>query len=122
MKKEADQKKRAEKFFKETPRELISLLFSKELSRQLAEICLKEGTRDEKSVKKVAELVTRTIIGKLPPKEFLNTLKKESKLSPSLAARIFSSIDSLIFSKVRSSLNKLYLKKKNKDKYREPIE
>lgn len=93
------------------PEDIKFLFFSEAFENTLADICLSHKIKDEESQKQVGYQVGKVLIGNLPPKDFINALKKNTELSPPTAASVGSEIDNRIFSVVRESLNTLYKEK-----------
>jgi len=130
--------------YKNLPKDLQKAIFSEENTRNLREICLKNGVRDEDIIFELTKNLGYVFFGLLSPNELQDVLEKELKIEKSKAEQIASEISRFIFLPVKNSLEALYnieikpslkpkilplsskaaLKRKPKkgDKYREPIE
>lgn len=83
-------------------------LFSEENYDIISEICDANGLADENSKSQLMKYVGKTLIGKLPIKDFIVTIELEMELDAEVAKEISKEIDKRIFSHLRIALNKIY--------------
>ncbi len=83
-------------------------LFSEENYDIISEICDANGLADENSKSQLMKYVGKTLIGKLPIKDFIVTIELEMELDAKVAKEISREIDKKIFSHLRIALNKIY--------------
>lgn len=134
-------KEQLQQLYINLPKDLQEAIFSEENTRNLREICLKNGVRDEDIIFEVTKNLGYVFLGLLPPNELQDVLEKELNLEKAKTEQIASEISRFIFLPVKNSLEALYnieikaglkpkvfplpsTKKrlKKEDKYREPTE
>lgn len=134
-------KEQLQQLYINLPKDLQEAIFSEENTRNLREICLKNGVRDEDIIFEITKNLGYVFLGLLPPNELQDVLEKELNLEKAKAEQIASEISRFIFLPVKNSLEALYKieikaglkpkvfplpstekRLKKGDKYREPIE
>lgn len=139
-------KEQLQQLYKSLPKDLQEATFSKEVGRNIHEICTKNGIVDQDTISEIAKDVGYVFLGLLPPSEFAYILEKDLKLEKSKAEGIAAEITRFVFLPIRASLEALYKmeirpsvkpgaplappgvpsppkkKAKRKDVYREPTE
>lgn len=103
-------KKQYPEFFKEASDKLIELAISTETASQIAEICLKNGVKESEKIEKIAYYINFVLLSQLPPGTLPKALKKNLKLKPEIAEKIFQEVNETIFFRVKDDLAKLYPK------------
>ena len=94
------------KLYKKIPQELKDALFSEETGNDIYEICERNDVLDQH--KQILVLVSRVLLGTLPPKEFEEMLKKELKIAKQTVKKVVQEINRFIFYPVRPLLEELY--------------
>ncbi len=94
------------KLYNKLPQELKGALFAEEMGNDIYEICERNDVLDQH--KQILALVSRVLLGTLPPKEFEEMLKKELKLTKETIKKVVQEINRFIFYPVRPSLEELY--------------
>lgn len=94
------------KLYKKLPQELKDALFAEETGNDIYEICEKNNILNQH--KEILVLVSRVLLGTLPPKEFEPMLKKELKLTKETTKKVSQEINRFIFYPVRPLLEELY--------------
>ena len=128
--------------FKKLPEELQKHILAEETAKDIYDICLRNEVDD--MAPEVADIVSRVLMGLLPPDELPETLEKELKIDKGMAKKISQEINRFIFYPVKANLEELYkieiappagmpkvgpplpeekpVEPKREDVYREPIE
>lgn len=101
-------KEQLSELYKNLPKDLQEATFSKEVGRNIQEICTKNGVADRDTISEVAKNVAYVFLGLLPPNEFSYVLEKELKLEKDKAEEIAAGITRFVFLPVRASLEALY--------------
>ncbi len=94
------------KLYKKLPQELKDALSAQEIGNDIYEICERNDILDKH--KQILVLVSRVLLGTLPPKEFEEMLKKELKLTKETIKKVIREINRFVFYPVRSLLEELY--------------
>ena len=94
--------------YENLPEIIKDSLFSEENYDIISEICDANGLNDENSKSQLMKYVGKTLIGKLPIKDFIVTIELEMELDAKVAKEISKEIDKKIFSHLRIALNKIY--------------
>ncbi len=101
-------KEQLSQLYKNLPKDLQEALFSEENTRNLREICLKNGVMDEDIIFKLTKNLAYVFLGLLPPNELQGVLEKELNLKNSQAEQIASEISRYLFLPLKKSLEALY--------------
>lgn len=96
------------KEYEKLPDIIKDALFSEENFTIVSSICEKYNLKDDESKSQLMKYVGKTLMGKLPIKEFFINLELEMNLDTKRAREISDDIDRKIFSHLRIALNKLY--------------
>lgn len=94
--------------YEKLPDIIKDALFSEKNYNIVSEVCEKNGLNEEELKSQLMKYIGKTLMGKLPIKEFFVTIELEMELETSLAKKISDEIDRRIFSHLRIDLNKLY--------------
>lgn len=108
MKKTGDSKDAFWKEYEKLPDAIKEALFSEENFKIVSDICEVNGVTGEDSKSELMKYVGRTLMGKLPIKDFFVTLELEMDMETNKAKTISREIDRKIFSGLRIALNKIY--------------
>lgn len=118
-------------FFERVLPELIEFVLSEETSSKIAEICLKNGVKDEEKIEKIAYRITLVLLERFPGEKLVETIEKEGGLAPEAAQKISAEVNRLIFSQIpapasppppKEEATEEPPKPPGKDVYREPVE
>ena len=101
-------KEQLSQLYKDLPKDLKEALFSEENSRNLREICFKNGVRDEDIIFEIIKNLGYVFLGLLVPNELQDVLEKGLKIEKSKAEQITSEISRFIFLPIKNSLETLY--------------
>jgi hypothetical protein len=108
MKKTGDSKDAFWKEYEKLPDAIKEALFSEENFKIVSDICEINGITDDSSKSQLMKYIGRTLMGKLPIKDFFITLELEMDMETKKAKAISREIDRKIFSGLRIALNKIY--------------
>ena len=108
MKSTGDSKETFWKEYEKLPDPIKEALFSEENFKIVSDICEANGITSDESKSKLMKYVGKTLMGKLPIKDFFVTLELEMDMETNKAKAISREIDRKIFSGLRIALNKIY--------------
>ena len=108
MEKTENSKEAFWKEYEKLPDPIKEALFSEENFKIVSDICEANEISDEISKSQLMKYVGKTLMGKLPIKEFPITLELEMDMDKEKARTISREIDRKIFSSLRIALNKIY--------------
>jgi len=121
--------------YKYLPEDLQKATFSEEVGSKIQEICFNNEITEDDVIFEIIKNIGYVFLGLLPPNEFPDFLEKELEIKKESANKITLEITNAVFLPVQKSLESLYnikiaaeIKKKveetkkEKDKYREPLE
>jgi len=127
-------------FFAQFSPDFLELIFSEEISLEIASICLENKVEDEEIIEKIAYRITLSLLNQVPKENLTKILEKGAGLNHEIAEKISVAVEEHIFSQIpapqsiKSSLTEgeevilppeiqsdAELKKTRKDVYREPI-
>jgi hypothetical protein len=108
MKNTGDSKDIFWKEYEKLPDAIKEALFSEENFKIVSDICELNGITDDESKSQLMKYIGRTLMGKLPIKDFFITLELEMDMETKKAKAISREIDRKIFSGLRIALNKIY--------------
>ena len=103
-----DSKEAFWKEYEKLPDAIKEALFSEENFEIVSDICEANGITSDESKSKLMKYVGKTLMGKLPIKDFFVTLELEMDMETNKAKAISREIDRKIFSGLRIALNKIY--------------
>ncbi|MFA5228332.1 MAG: hypothetical protein WC446_01050 [Candidatus Paceibacterota bacterium] len=108
MKKTGDSKENFWKEYEKLPDAIKEALFSEDNFKVVSDICETNGISDEEMKSQLMKYIGKTLMGKLPIKDFFVTLELEMDMETNKAKTISREIDRKIFSGLRIALNKIY--------------
>lgn len=109
-------------FFEKTSPEIVEFALSEKTSSQIAEICVKNGVKDERKIEEVARRIVFVLLEKLPKENLHIALEKGVGLDPKTAKEISNEVDRVIFSQMPLSKTEEIPRTAKEDAYREQIE
>ena len=110
MKNTGDSKETFWKEYEKLPDAIKEALFSEDNFKIVSDICETNGITGDESKSELMKYIGRTLMGKLPIKDFFITLELEMDMETNKAKTISREIDRKIFSGLRIALNKIYSK------------
>lgn len=108
MKNDTSSKEAFWRDYEKLPDIIKDTLFSEKSFNIISEVCEQNGLNDEESKSQLMKYVGKTLMGKLPIKDFFVTLELEMDIETQKAKTITKEIEGRIFSGLRIALNKVY--------------
>ena len=96
-------KKELPELFKEFSAEFLEFVFSEQTASQIAEICLENGVKDEKTLEKIGYRAVLVLLDQIPKENFAGVLKNGAGLDLNTAQKIAGQINEVVFSQAPPS-------------------
>lgn len=90
-------------FFAQFSPDFLEFVFSKELSLEIATICLGNNIEDDETIDKITYQITLVLFNQTPKESLVKIFEKEAGLNLVIAEKISFELDESIFSQVPGS-------------------
>ena len=87
-------------FFAQFSPEFLEFVFSKEISLEIASICLENKIEDEEVIEKITSRITSALFNQIPEENLAKVFEKGVGLSNKIAEKISAEVKERIFSQI----------------------